>query len=183
MTICLMRQLRDGPEETQRIDRGNASTENILGCLGTLKNGAFMEMEQVFKIHSTASKCLLAIHMGTEENVFYILRMQGIRYAERRWKEKWIFIWLGARISTKGSSPKTVFVIVHKGDLRIVFLKCSKYSVEKMENKTRVYVTLDLQPKSESILEIQRCYFTLEANPTYKGHVTWLSKAQLYHFQ
>ena len=49
-----------------------------------LKNGAFMEMEHVFKIHSTASKCLLAIHMGTEENVFYILRMQGFRYAERR---------------------------------------------------------------------------------------------------
>ena len=84
MTICLMRQLRDGPDETQRIDRDNASTEKILGCLGTLKNGAFMEMEQVFKIHSTASKCLLAIYMGTEENVFYILRMQGIRYAERR---------------------------------------------------------------------------------------------------
>ena len=84
MTICLMRQLRDEPDGTQRIDRDNASTEKIHGRLRTLKNGAFMEMEQVFKIHSTASICLLAIPMDTEENVFYILRMEGIRYAERR---------------------------------------------------------------------------------------------------
>ena len=55
-------------------------------------------------------------------------------------------------------SPKTALVVGRNGDLRKVFLKIRQFCTEKMVNQKRVYVVLDPQPISESILENQRCY-------------------------
>ena len=59
MTVSLMRQLRDEPDETQRIDLDNASTEENTWLSENLEECAFMEMEQVFKIHSTQANVFL----------------------------------------------------------------------------------------------------------------------------
>ena len=72
------------PVETEGKDPDSASTEKTFSCQASLKNGGFLETEQVFQILSTpTSKCLPAIPVGRKEKVAKSLRMKGVRHGEQ----------------------------------------------------------------------------------------------------
>ena len=78
----------------------------------------------------------------------------------------------GAWSDTKGSSPKTWYLILENDLLKKVFWKNGKYCTELQENKQRRYLPLEPQPKENQLLGIQRYYATLKSCPFYKKRVT-----------
>ena len=75
------------PDETEGKDPDSASTEKTLSCQETLKNGGFLETEQVFKL-STTSKCLPAIPMATKEKAFYVLKNERNQMSREQMERK-----------------------------------------------------------------------------------------------
>jgi hypothetical protein len=113
---------------------------------------------------------------GKKENKFYI--MDNARNNKRRadGNKNEFADDCGTWASNRGTGPKTAFLLTD-GKLKNLFVKESKYSVEKVVNRVRTYVPLEPQPDKESIVVIQRSYVSLKADTEYKRCVNWVEQA------
>ena len=135
----------------------------------------FLDIETVLHELTLVTKPLEFVPCGVKEDQYFLV--DNSDNMNRREKGKHGQYWddCGAWESNS-RGQKTIFVANPGQSLRKVVKHDGNFFLERQKNKKiTVFISLDPQPESDSLLMIQCYYHKHTLSPTYRKHVTWIT--------
>ncbi|MES9883125.1 MAG: hypothetical protein ABW185_19850 [Sedimenticola sp.] len=140
---------------------------------GSLDSG-FLDTSNAVHLLTTKQSGLGKIPQGVKENCYLVINNDKNAEKRSHSKKSSFSDDCGAWDTTKGTSPKTLYLKNSRGDLSLIFIKQGKYCTKRRIQGTTVYVPMDPQPMQTQIVVVHRYYTSLKLDSTYKKKVTWL---------
>ncbi|WAR07112.1 hypothetical protein MAR_017070 [Mya arenaria] len=143
---------------------------------GQLDSGCFLDTKTTIQLLTHSSVGLPSVPAGRKENCYFVIE-NGDNSSKRAGGRRSNFIDdCGVWDGSKGSSPKTYFLIGTDETLQAVFWRNGMFCKKRRIQGKVEYLPMEPQPSKDRIAVVQRYYTKLKLDASYKKRVTWLSE-------